>query len=128
MENNMQVAFKDPLLLKWWKLLFVSHRNLSPFWRYLNFCSEIFGHVEKLLDKNAKVNFKINDITNWETNNYNTHIVFYLRKSRQCEEEIWSVNRIWHEKRGLELISLPHSVWSLKEKYFSRYILITGQF
>ena len=38
-----------------------------------------FGNVEKRLDKKAKVNFKIYDITDWTTNNCNTHIAQYLR-------------------------------------------------
>ena len=33
------------------------------------------GHVEKRLSKKAKVNFKIHDVTDWITNNYNTHTV-----------------------------------------------------
>ena len=28
------------------------------------------GHAGKRLDEKVKVNFKIHDITNWETNNY----------------------------------------------------------
>ena len=31
-----------------------------------------FGYVEKRLDKNAMINFKIYDVTDWTTNNYNT--------------------------------------------------------
>ena len=31
------------------------------------------------LDKKAKVNFKINNITDWETNNYNIHTSQYLK-------------------------------------------------
>ena len=30
------------------------------------FLSWLFGHVEKQLDKKAKVNFKIYDVTDWE--------------------------------------------------------------
>ena len=33
----------------------------------------LFGHEDKRLDQKAKVNFKIFDVINWETNNYNTH-------------------------------------------------------
>ena len=40
------------------------------FCRCLNFCHDFFGHREKWLDRKAKVNFKIYDVTNWETNNY----------------------------------------------------------
>ena len=44
------------------------------------FCSDVFGHVGKRLDKKAKFNFKVYDITNWQTNNYNTRIAQYLKK------------------------------------------------
>ena len=37
-------------------------------------------HVEKLLDEKAKINFKIYDVMNWETNNYNKNIALYLKK------------------------------------------------
>ena len=48
--------------------------------RYVNFCSDLFGHAGNRLDKNAKVNSKIYDVTNWEANNYyNKHIARYLR-------------------------------------------------
>ena len=40
--------------LPWWELSL----------RYLNLCPGIFGHVGKRLDKKAKVNFKIFDVTN----------------------------------------------------------------
>ena len=35
------------------------------------FLSWLFGYVEKRLDKKAMVNFKIYDVTDWTTNNYN---------------------------------------------------------
>ena len=43
----------------------------------------VFGHVREWLDKKAKVNFKVNDVTNWITNNYDTYIARYLHKQRQ---------------------------------------------
>ena len=46
----------------------------------LNFCRGSFGHARKRLDKKTKVNFKVYDLTNWETNNYNTHITQCLKK------------------------------------------------
>ena len=48
---------------------------LKVFWflRYLNFCPDFFGHVGKRLDKKAKANFKICDVTTWKTGNYNRH-------------------------------------------------------
>ena len=36
--------------------------------------------VGKGLDNKDKVNFKINDVTNWEANNYSTHIIEYYKK------------------------------------------------
>ena len=48
--------------------------------KYLNFCPDVFGNVVIRLDKKAKINFKIYDVTTWETNNYNTHIPQYLKK------------------------------------------------
>ena len=43
-------------------------------------CFLVFGHVEKRLDKKAKINFKIYDVTDWTTNYYNTHITQYLKR------------------------------------------------
>ena len=40
----------------------------------------MFCHAGKRLDKKAKVDFKIYDVTDWITNNYNKHIVRYLKK------------------------------------------------
>ena len=40
----------------------------------------LFGYVEKRLNKKAKVNFKIYDVTDWTRNNYNIHIAQYLKK------------------------------------------------
>ena len=40
----------------------------------------LFGYVKKWLDKKAKVNFKIYDVTDWTTNNYNIYNVQYLKK------------------------------------------------
>ena len=38
------------------------------------FLTWLFGYVEKRLDKKAMLNFKISDVTDWATNNDNTHI------------------------------------------------------
>ena len=46
----------------------------------LTFTSWLFGYVEKRLDKKAMVNFKVNDVTDWTTNDHNTHIAQYLKK------------------------------------------------
>ena len=52
------------------------------------------------LDQKAKVNFKIYNVTTWETNNCNIHIAQYLRKLRQSDKEHFSFNmrNISHEK------------------------------
>ena len=45
----------------------------------LKFLSWLFYHLGKQLDKKAKVNFKIDDVGDWATNNYSTHIGQYLK-------------------------------------------------
>ena len=45
--------------------------------KVFNFLSWLFGHVEKRLDKKSKVYFKIYDVTDGKTNNYNTHVAQY---------------------------------------------------
>ena len=40
----------------------------------------LFAYVEKRLDEKAKINFKIYDVTDWTTNNSNTHISQYLKR------------------------------------------------
>ena len=41
--------------------------------KIFKFLSLFFGHVGKRLDKKARVNFKIYDVTTWLTNIYDTH-------------------------------------------------------
>ena len=60
-------------------MLFISSSKLFWFQRYLSFCLDFFGHLGKLLDKKARVDFKIHDVLNCETNHYNTHISRYTR-------------------------------------------------
>ena len=45
----------------------------------LTFLSGFFGYPEKRLDKKVEVYFKINDVTAWITNSYNTCIAQYLK-------------------------------------------------
>ena len=52
--------------------------------------------------KKGKLNFKIYDVINWETNDYNTYIVQYRKKERQSDNEIWSVSRLEHEEYFFE--------------------------
>ena len=54
--------------------------------KIFKFLSDFFGHVEKRLDKKAKVNFKTYDVISGETNYYNTHIVQYLWKERTIRQ------------------------------------------
>ena len=68
----------------------------------LTFLSWLFGDAKNWLDKKAKVNFKIFDVTDWTVNNYNTHTEQHLQKYRQSDNEIWSVNKIKHEKYFLK--------------------------
>ena len=42
--------------------------------------SDYFSCVGKRLNKKIKVNFKIYDVINWETNKYNTDTVQYVNK------------------------------------------------
>ena len=42
--------------------------------------SWVLGHVEKRIDKKAKVNVKVYDVTDWQKDNWNPHIVQYLKK------------------------------------------------
>ena len=51
-------------------------------------------HVEKQLDQKDMINFKFYDVTTWLTYNYNKDIAQYFKKSKQLDNEIWSVNRI----------------------------------
>ena len=44
----------------------------------LNFCPDFLAHAGKRFDKKAKVYFKIYNVTNWKTGNYNTHIAQYV--------------------------------------------------
>ena len=44
-------------------MFFISCQKFFSFARYLSFCPDFFGHVGKQLDKKAKVNFKIYDVT-----------------------------------------------------------------
>ena len=54
---------------------------ISPFLlRYLDFCPDFFSQVGKRLDKKANVNFRIDDVINWYTNNYDTHIAKFFKK------------------------------------------------
>ena len=66
-----------------------------------NMCGPI--RTRKCRRKNCSTICKVNSTTIYNfadraTNNYNAHIVQYLKKSRQSGDEISSVNRMEHEK------------------------------
>ena len=48
--------------------------------KIFRFLSLLFSHVRKQLNTKAKVHFNSYDVTNRETNKYNTHSVRYLKK------------------------------------------------
>ena len=50
------------------------------FLEILTFLSCLFGYVGKLLDKKAKVSFKIYDIRELITDNYNRNIAQHIMK------------------------------------------------
>ena len=55
-------------------LLVSSFISLFSFVRYLDFCPDFFIQVGKRFGKKAKINFRIDGIINWYTNNCDTHI------------------------------------------------------
>ena len=61
-------------------MLFLSIWKLFSFLRYLHFSPDFLGFARKRLDKKAKENFKIYDVTNWNANNHKEHIARYLKK------------------------------------------------
>ena len=61
-------------------MLFISPEKLFSFVRYSNYCPDLFSHVRKWLARKTNVNFKIYDLTAWETNTDDTHITRYLKK------------------------------------------------
>ena len=71
-----------------------------------------------LLDEKPMVNLNIYHITNWETNNYNTHITQYLRKQRKSGNEIWSVNKILENDTENEVGRLALVPFSVFQKSF----------
>ena len=48
----------------------VSYFILKTFLEIFTFLSQLFGYVEKQLNKKVKVNFKIYDVTDWTFSNY----------------------------------------------------------
>ena len=61
-------------------MFFISSEKVFLSLIYLHFRPDFFGCVKKRFDNKAKVNFKIHDIANWNSNSYNKDIVRYLIK------------------------------------------------
>ena len=64
----------------------------------LNLCQDFFNHLGKRHDQKINDNFKIYDVADWITNNYNARIAHYLKRQWQPSNEIRSANKIQHEK------------------------------
>ena len=54
--------------------------ELFTFIKFFYFCPDFFGHVGKKIDKEAKVNFKIHNVPNWNTDDCNKHLAIYPKK------------------------------------------------
>ena len=60
-----------------------------------------FWLYRKRLTKKAMVNFKIYDVTDWTSNNYNKHIAQYLKKERQPQHEKYNMRYAYSMKNIL---------------------------
>ena len=70
----------------------------------LNFCRDIFGRVAKQLDKKAKFNFKIYDVINWETNNWNTLYTYLKFKIYRLQYAHYPISQEVKEIEQLNLV------------------------
>ena len=79
---NLVSCLKAKLLISKKLLLFASVKVLkndaNTFYLILK-ALFVFDHTGKRLDNKAKVNVKIYDVIDWETDNYNTSITQYLK-------------------------------------------------
>ena len=78
--KNLLLCTSMKVLYEWWKILFYFMLKAFSVLEIFAFLSWLFGYLEKRLDKKAMVSFKYYDVTDWTTNNYNTHIAKYLKK------------------------------------------------
>ena len=78
--SGLKQFLETESLLKMMKNVFYFALKALFVLKVFKFLSDFFSHIEKLLDKKIKVNFKIYDVINWEINNWNTHIAQYLKK------------------------------------------------
>ena len=70
--------------------------------------------MEKRLDKKAKIKFKIHDITDWITNNYNTHIAQISRNKVNQTIKFGQLKEIFslktHPQNAVEKLFLYSSI------------------
>ena len=50
--------------------------------KIFEFLSWFFAHIEKRPDQKDKVNFKVHDVTDWQTNKITTHILPNISRSK----------------------------------------------
>ena len=62
---NETLCSTDSLYTTALKMLFTSSKKLFSFSRYLNFCSEFFGHPGNRCDKKVKFNFRCHNQNLW---------------------------------------------------------------
>ena len=73
------------MLVKWKKA--VDNHQAFGLASYSQLCLKYLTASIRL-DSKSRVNFKIYDVAIWETNNYNTHIDQFFKRSRQLGDEI----------------------------------------
>ena len=70
--------------------------------------------MENRLDKKAKIKFKIHDIKNWITNNYNTHIAQISRNNVNQTIKFGQLKEIFslknHPQNAVEKLFLYSSI------------------
>ena len=76
-------------LQKWWKILFISSKNLFTFFRHLNACFA-FGLVGKWLGQKTKANFKFMESQNGQQ--INMHI--FPNTSRSKDDQIMKFGQL----------------------------------
>ena len=74
----------------------------------LTFCPDFFGHAGKRLDQKAQVNFKISDVTDWETISYN--IRYPIFQEETATRQWWFKRNIFLEKSSFFLKSHAQNV------------------
>ena len=79
----------------------------------------LFGDVYIRLGQKDQVNFKIYEVIIWLASNCNTHIARYLKKYRQSDNEIWSVNIEYNMRNP----SLKNHTQNIMEKLIPGFFL-----